>query len=104
MLVQQSDELLPNCARRAENTYFDHLSPGSFARRTSTHLYADTAHTPSASLFDLRKAFEQIRDQIPGMLAAWREPYECIREAELCAFLGGDRRVRHPRGMTDERF
>src|SRR5204863_6490303 len=53
---------------------------------------------------DGREAFEKIRHEIALVLAARRQAHERVRQPELRALFRRDRRVRHPRGMTDERL
>ena len=46
----------------------------------------------------------EIRDQIFRILDAGGNANKTIRESNLCATVGGNRGVRHRRGMRDERF
>src|SRR6185437_4352900 len=46
----------------------------------------------------------QISQQIAGVFYAARKANQAIAQAERGAAFGGNRRMRHPRGLADQRF
>src|SRR5688572_27250284 len=75
-----------------------------FAIPRVTECHKSNADHGLLCTFKLRKAINQILDQVVGVLDTRRQANEIVRESERGALIGRNRRVRHAGGVADQRF